>query len=329
MSKVVRFAKIGGPEVLSFEDVDVRLPEANEIRITSKALGVSRADSMFRRDEYLESPILPAGLGYEVAGIVEALGPNVTGFAVGDKVNVLPAFSTNKYSMYGELVVAPIHAVVHQPPGLSFEEASSIWMMFITAWGGLIELAKLTAGDAVVIPAASSSVGIASIQIGNMVGATTIALTRTAAKRQQLLDAGAKHVVVTDDSDLTAEILRITEGNGARVIFDPVGGPDFPKLISAVAKFGQVIVYGALSNQVTPLPMLGIIGKLPTIQASSISAITTNPVRQKAAVAFVLQGLMNGDLKPVIDSKFKFADIVKVHQYLENNGQFGKIVVTF
>ena len=198
---------------------------ASEVRIKVKAIGLNRAKSMWRLDDYIE-PVarFPAVLGYEAAGIIDALGEGVTGFAVGDAVNVIPSFSMNQYGTYGEVVIVPLHAVVKQPASLPFTEAASIWMMFVTAYGALIEDAKVGKGDFVLIPAASSSVGLAAIQIAKYAGATPIALTRTSEKKQQLLDAGAAHVIVTSEADLVEEVMRITEGKGARVAFDPVGG---------------------------------------------------------------------------------------------------------
>jgi NADPH:quinone reductase-like Zn-dependent oxidoreductase len=171
---------------------------------------------MWRRDDYIEPVQFPARLGYEAAGIVDALGEGVTGLAVGDAVNVIPSFSMNQYGTYGEVVVVPAYAVVKQPASLSFAEAASIWMMFVTAYGALIEDAQIGAGDFVLIPAASSSVGLAAIQIANYAGATPIALTRTSEKRQQLLDAGAAHVIATAETDLVQEVMKITDGKGAR-----------------------------------------------------------------------------------------------------------------
>jgi NADPH:quinone reductase-like Zn-dependent oxidoreductase len=200
--------------------------------------------------------------------------------------------------------------------------------MFVTAYGALIEDAKVTKGDFVIVPAASSSVGLAAIQIAKYAGATSIALTRASEKRRRLLDAGAAHVIATQEQDLVAEVMRITDGKGARVAFDPVGGPNFPKLISALSFQGTVYVYGALSEGVTPLPVLEMIAKMPTIKGHNIWLTSGDPARQKAAVEFILKGIEVGALKPVIDRTFKFDDMIEVHRYLENNGQFGKIVVT-
>jgi NADPH:quinone reductase-like Zn-dependent oxidoreductase len=328
MSRTIKFAKAGGPEVLEFIETQVPAPGPTEVRIKVKAIGINRAEAMWRNDAYIEPVKYPAGLGYEAAGIVDAVGRDVTGFAVDDEVNTIPAFSMNQYFMYGEVVLAPEYAVVKHPKSLSFPEAASIWMMFVTAYGALVEDAKVTKGDFVIIPAASSSVGLAAIQITNYAGATSIALTRTSAKRQQLLDAGAAHVIATQELDLVQEVMRITDGKGARVAFDPVGGPTFPKLISALAFQGIVYLYGALSEDVTPLPALDMIGKMLTIKAHNIWLTSGDETRRKAAVAYVLKGLEAGALKPVIDRTFKFDDMVEVHRYLEQNAQFGKIVVT-
>src|SRR5260370_5000649 len=170
---------------------------------------------MWRNDKYVESPIFPAGLGYESAGVVDVVGKDVTGLAVGDAVSTIPAFSLNKYSTYGEVILVPDHAVVKHPESLSFVEAASVWMMFITAYGALIFDAQVRAGDFVIIPAASSSVGLAAIQIANHAGATPIALTRTSDKKKQLHEACAAHAIATQDEDVVADVMRITNGTGA------------------------------------------------------------------------------------------------------------------
>jgi NADPH:quinone reductase-like Zn-dependent oxidoreductase len=235
MSRTVKFAKAGGPEVLEFIDEQVAAPAPHEVRIKVKAIGLNRADVMWRNDAYIEPVKFPAGLGYEIAGIVDAVGEDVTGLTVGDAVSTIPAFSMNKYSAYGEVVLMPDHVVVKHPKSLSFTEAASIWMMYLTAYGALILDAQLTKGDFIIIPAASSSVGLAAIQLASYAGATPIAFTRTSAKRDRLLESGAAHVIATEEDDMLQEVMRITDGKGARVIFDPVGGPNFPKLIAALA----------------------------------------------------------------------------------------------
>jgi NADPH:quinone reductase-like Zn-dependent oxidoreductase len=328
MSRTIKFAKAGAPEVLEFIETEVPAPGPHEVRIAVKAIGINRADSMWRNDRYVESPIFPAGLGYDCAGVVDAVGKAVTDFAVGDTVSTIPAFSLNKYFTYGEVILAPDHAVVKHPASLSFVEAASVWMMFLTAYGALIFDARVKAGDFVIIPAASSSVGLAAIQIANHAGAVPIALTRTSDKKKRLREAGAAHVVATREQDMVAEVMRITNGEGARIAFDPVGGADFSKLIAALSPQGIVYIYGALSENDTPMPVLEMIRKMPTVKGYSIRLVTGDEARRKAAVEYVTRGLASGALRPIIDRIFKFDEMVEVHRYLETSGQFGKIVVT-
>src|SRR5436305_2204389 len=199
MARVVRFHETGGPEVLRVEQVEIPPPGKGEVQIRIHALGLNRAEVMFRAGQYVSQPRFPARPGYEAAGTVAAIGEGVKGFKIGDAVSVIPGFDLNDYGLYGDLANAPAGLVAHHPPALSWVEAAAVWMQYLTAYGALIDIAGLKAGDTVVIPAASSSVGLAAIQIANKVGATPIALTRGRSKRQTLLDAGAAHVVVTDE----------------------------------------------------------------------------------------------------------------------------------
>ncbi|MFC4527056.1 zinc-dependent alcohol dehydrogenase family protein [Dyella halodurans] len=329
MSRTFQFARAGGPEVLEISEAPVATPGANEVRIKVKAIGLNRAESMWRRDEYIEPVKFPAGLGYEASGIVDAVGREVKGIAVGDTVSVMPSFSQNDYHTYGDEILVPDYAVIKHPKTLGFAEAASVWMMFVTAYGALIEDAKVGKGDFVVIPAASSSVGLAAIQVARLAGASVIALTRTNAKKKQLLEVGATHVIVTEEQDFASEILKITEGNGPRVIFDPVGGASFSKLVSLLPFQGIAFIYGLLDEkEPTALPVLDMIAKNLTVRAHNIWITSGDAGRRNAAIEFVSKGLASGALTPIIDRQFKFEDMVEAHRYLEKNGQFGKIVVT-
>jgi NADPH:quinone reductase-like Zn-dependent oxidoreductase len=328
MARVVRFHRTGGPEVLRVEEVEVLPPGKGEVQISIKALGLNRAESMFRRGQYLEQPRLPARLGYEAAGTVAAVGPDVRGFKVGDAVSTIPSFSLNDYGLYGDLANAPVHAVTHHPAALSWVEAAAVWMQYLTAYGALIDIGKLTRGDTLLIPAASSSVGLAAIQIANRAGAVPVALTRGQSKRQALRDAGAAHVIVTDEQDLVKEVLGITGGKGARLVFDPVGGPTFAKLAQATARLGLLFLYGALSPEPTPLPLFDVLGKWITIRGYVLHEITSDPTRLERAKKFVNDGLGDGSFKPLIARTFPLDQIVEAHRYLESNQQIGKVVVT-
>lgn len=327
MSQVVRFHQTGGPEVMKIETRDVGAPGPGELRIKVEAIGLNRAEALFRAGMYLEAPALPAGLGYEASAIVEAVGEGVSGFKPGDAICVIPAFSMNAYSVYADVTVVPAFACTPRPAGLDAVQSAAIWMQYLTAYGALIDIARLGKGDFAIIPAASSSVGIAAIQIAHHVGATPIATTRGKGKVDAIRAAGAKHVI-TGDQDLVAEVMRITDGKGARVVFDPVGGPTVEKLANATAVGGIVFLYGALERQVTPLPLVAALLRGLTFRGYTLFEINADPVRFEAGKRFINEGIASGALKPVIAKTFPLAQIVEAHRYLESNQQFGKVVVT-
>lgn len=328
MARLVRFHQHGGPEVLRIEHAEFPPPGPGEVQIRVKALGINRAEALLRAGAYIETPMLPSGLGLEAAGVIEILGEGVEDFAPGDAVSVIPPRSMIRWPAYGELVTYPAELVVKHPPSLDWQTAAAVWMQYLTAYGALIDIAGLISGDAVVVTAASSSVGLAAIQIANKVGATAIAVTRTSAKRQALLDAGAAEVVVLTEEDLTARLSEITGPRGARVVLDAIGGPIFEPLTAAMARGGILIEYGGLSPEPTPFPLSTVLAKTLTLRGYLVHEITGDAAKLEAAKAFILQGLEDGTLKPIIDRTFAFDQIVEAHRYLESNEQFGKIVVT-
>ncbi|HVJ87373.1 MAG TPA: zinc-dependent alcohol dehydrogenase family protein [Caulifigura sp.] len=328
MSRIVRFHRTGGPEVLQVDQVELPAPAKGEVRIAVKAIGLNRAEAMFRSGQYLEQPQFPSQLGYEASGVVEAVGPDVTEFKSGDAVSTIPAFPMGKYGVYGDACVVPAAAVAKNPPGMPWDVATSIWMQYLTAYGALVDIAGLKKDDVVLIPAASSSVGIAAIQICNMLGAIPIALTRTADKVQSLVSHGAKHVIATETQDVVAEVQKITRGQGARIAFDPVGGPMVEKLAEALATHGILFQYGALSTEPTPLPLFTTLAKMLTIRGYLLFEITSDPARLAKGKKFVFDALASGALKPTISKTFPLEKIVEAHRYLEGNSQVGKVVVT-
>ena len=328
MARVVRFHEHGGPEVLRIENVDVPAPGRGQIQIRVKALGLNRAEASMRAGTYIETPPLPSRLGLEAAGTVEKVGAGVHGFAPGDAVSVVPPISMIQYPAYGELATFPAEHIIKHPPSLSWEAAAAVWMKFLTAYGALIDICRLRKEDFIVITAASSSVGLAAIQIANMIGATAIAVTRTSRKKQALLEFGAAHVIASTEEDLGARLKEIAGHEGVRVVLDAVGGPIFEPLTAAMARGGILIEYGGLSPEPTPFPLFAVLEKTLTLRGYLVHEIVLDPARLEAAKAFILEGLMSGSLKPTIARLFPFEQIVEAHRYLESNEQFGKVVVT-
>jgi NADPH:quinone reductase-like Zn-dependent oxidoreductase len=327
MARVVRFHELGGPEVLRIEAAEILAPGPGEVQIRVKALGLNRAEALLRRGMYIEAAPLPSGLGLEAAGLVERVGEGVSGFAAGDAVSVVPS-SMIRWPAYGELASFPAHLLVKHPPSLSWVEAAAVWMQYTTAYCALIDIAGLGRGDFVVMTAASSSVGLAAIQIANMVGATAIAVTRTTAKKQGLLEAGAAHVIASAEEDLEARLREIAGPEGVRVVFDPVGGQSFLPLTAAMSRGGILIEYGGLSPEPTPFPLFAVLSKSLMLRGYLVNEIVGDAGRLKAAKAFIVGGLASGALRPIIARVFPFDEIVEAHRFLESNEQFGKVVVT-
>jgi len=201
-------------------------------------------------------------------------------------------------------------------------------MQYLTAYGGLIAVAHLSQGDFVVIPAASSSVGIAAIEIAKAERAVSIATTRKSTKKAELLSLGADHVIATEEEDTVARVKEITGGKGARVIFDPVAGPFLQTLAEAAAVGGIVIEYGGLSMQPTPFPLQTALRKALTVRGYVLMEVTRDPEKLAKAKTYVFDRLEDGRFRPKIAKVFPFAQTVEAYQYLESNAQVGKVVIT-
>ena len=328
MARTIRFHRHGGPEVLIIEDIDIPPPGPGEVRIRTKALGLNRAEALFRSGAYIEQAQFPSGIGLEAAGLIENIGEGVEGLSPGDAVSLVPPRSMVSWPVHGEFVTVPAELAIKHPPALGWEAAAASWMQYLTAYGALIDIARLGRGDHVVITAASSSVGLAAIQIANRIGAIPIAVTRTSRKAEALREAGAAHVIASAEEDIEARLKEIAGEGGVRVVFDAVGGPAFLPLTAAMARGGILIEYGGLSPEATPFPLFNVLSKGLTLRGYLVHEITGNPARLAAAKAFILDGLNDGSLKPIIARTFPFEQIVEAHRYLESNEQFGKVVVT-
>jgi NADPH:quinone reductase-like Zn-dependent oxidoreductase len=328
MSKAVLFHQTGGPEELRLEEIAVREPEQGEVRLRVEAMGLNRAELMYLGGYYLETAKLPSRIGYEVAGVVTAVGPGVDESIVGQRFSTVPGFSMNTYGCLGEEAVVPASRLAKYPEKLSAAEGASIWMQYLTAYGALVWLGKVTEGDYVLITAASSSVGIAAIQMVKAEGGTAIATTRYSNKRDALLALGADHVIVTEEEDLKVRMDEITGGHGARIVFDPVAGPFVEKLAEVTAYGGTIFEYGALSLEPTPFPLMLSLQKALRVQGYTLHEITTLPEVLEKACNYVRERLDDGRFKTIIAKTFPFEQFKEAYTYLASNQQIGKVSIT-
>ena len=244
MPKIVRFHEVGSADVLKLEELPLAEPGQGEVRLKVEAIGLNRAEVMFRQGQYLQRPQFPSRIGYEAAGVVDAVGPGVGDVRIGERVSTIPSFSMDQYGVYGESAIVPAYAVARYPDNLTPVEGTAIWMQYLTAFGALVEFGRIQKGDPVLITAASSSVGLAAIQVARAAGALAIATTRGADKKQFLIAAGADQVIVSDEEKLAERVMALTAGNGARV-----GSQSWVFAILKRRSHGQLGVFMGKSHQ--------------------------------------------------------------------------------
>ncbi|MER6809520.1 zinc-dependent alcohol dehydrogenase family protein [Spirillospora sp. NPDC000708] len=326
MARVVVFDEIGGPEVLRVVEEPAGEPGPGEVRLRIEAFAVNRLDELTRSGA---SPVpirLPhARLGCEGTGIVDALGPGVDGLGVGDAVLITAVPDMTSNGTYADYTVLPAARVVKRPAGLTPAKAAALWVAYSTAYGALVEKAKMQPGDNVLITAASGTVGLAAIQIANQIGAVPIAVTRHTAKRDELLAAGAAAVIATDQDDLAKTASLLTGGAGADIILDSVMGPGLADLAAAAKRFtGTLVTVGWLDPRPAPYPSNAI-----TTHRYMSFEHTLDPAAVRRIAAFLFAGLRSGAVDPAVDRVFALEEIVEAHRYLESGRQApGKIIVT-
>jgi NADPH:quinone reductase len=254
-AKVVRFHAKGNAEVLQIEDLPVQEPGHGEVRLKVQVIGLNRAEVMSRTGQYLEQPEFPSRIGIKAAGVVDAVGPDLTEVKIGQQVSVATGQPMGRCGTYGQRAIVPAASAIPYPDNLTPEEAASIWVQYLNAYFAFVDPGNVQPGHFVLVTAATGGAGLGAIQLAHLLGATVIATTRTAEKKDALLAAGADHTIVTSEGDLLVRIKEITQGHGADLIFDPIAGGTLLVLSEAVSYGGQIILYGALGSFETPYPL--------------------------------------------------------------------------
>lgn len=310
------------------EEMPAQHPVSGEVLIRVQAAGLNRAEAIFMRGEEFGPSAFPSRIGCEAAGLVHAVGRDVDPVWLGKRVATIPGFSMYRQGVLGEEAIVPVDALGAYPMGLSPTEGAAVWMQYLTAWGALIHFGKIARGEFVLIRAASSSVGLAAIQLANDVGAIPIAATRTGQKRARLLELGAHSVIATEEEDLVAHVNQITAGQGARLILDPVGGPEVEVLAEACAVGGTLFLFGGLSMRPTPFPTVPSMRKGMSMRGYSMREFRNSPSVLQSAKSYICSRLKEGRFRPIIARTFPLEQVSDAYRYLESNQQIGKVVVT-
>jgi len=322
--KAVVLRQHGGPEVLQFEDVPTPTIGAEDILVSVAATALNRADLLQRMGFYPDP--FPSELeipGLEFSGVVSAVGERVRLWSVGDRVMGIVSGGA-----YAEQLVLHERQALRVPSNVSVEDAAAIPEVFITAWDALVVQGGLTSGRWALVHAGASGVGTAAIQICKAIGARII-VTCSSGKVQACRDLGADVVVDYSSQDFVDEVQRATGGQGVSTILDVIGGDYVERNIASLAVKGRIIQVGVMAGKPVPFNVGALLAKRASITGT---VLRPRPLDEKIAITQrfaeeMLPLFETGQLSPVIDRRYNFADIADAHAFMASNGNVGKIVV--
>ena len=315
----------GGPDVLQFEDVASPIIGEQDILVTVAATALNRADLLQRMGFYPNPfPSGPEIPGLEFAGTVAAIGEKVTAWSIGDRV-----MGITSGGAYAEQLSIHERQAMAVPSGMSLHDAAGIPEVFITAWDALVVQGGLTSGRWAMVHAGASGVGTAAIQICKAIGAR-IVVTCSGGKVEACRSLGADVVVDYGTQDFVTEVAAATGGAGVDVIVDVIGGDYVERNVASLAVKGHIIQVGVMAGKPVSFNVGLLLGKRATITGTVLRA---RPLEEKIAISQrfaseLLPLFDSGELKPVIDSTYAFAEIASAHEYMATNGNVGKIVIT-
>ncbi|MBC7798585.1 MAG: quinone oxidoreductase [Pyrinomonadaceae bacterium] len=317
--KAVRIHEFGGVDKLQIDEVETPQPKAGEVLIKVHVAGINFADTMLRAGNYLSTPPLPHTMGFEVAGTIETLGENVTGFEVGQRV-----VTTAGGGGYAEFAVAPALKIIPIPEGLSFGQATALLVQGMTALG-LLRDGDAKEGKSILIHAAAGGVGTLLVQLAKLRGLTVIGTASSASKLETVMKFGADFAVNYTEENWTERIKEITEKRGVDIIIEMAGGEIVAHNLSHLSRFGTMIVYGSASGQDFGISALGLMRKNHIVRGYWLSNETPLDL---AKFAGELVGYVNAGKLEVIVQEFPFERVADAHQAIESRQTQGKVVLT-
>lgn len=342
--------RVGGPEVLTLREAPDPAPGPGQVRIRVAASGVNFSDVLARLGLYQDAPPLPAVVGYEVAGVVDALGPDAPGvdrpgdrFAIGDEVIALTRFGG-----YSDVVCVSVGQVMRRPPRMDARTGAAFPVAYATAYALLIEVGRIRAGDRVLIHGVAGGVGLAALDICQLHGVETFG-TASSSKHAFLRDRGLAQPIDPRQTDLVAEVRRLTAGAGVDLVLDPIGGRSWRESLALLAPLGKLVVYGfsAMAPNVSPsragsvASTASALAQVPWLQFNPISLMHANrgvhginlgrlwdrPDLFRRWFDALLRWYEEGRLHPRVDRAFPLADAAAAHRYVQERRNLGKVVL--
>ncbi|MEQ8277986.1 MAG: NADPH:quinone oxidoreductase family protein [Deltaproteobacteria bacterium] len=321
--KAVLCKQFGPPSQLVVEEAPSPEPGPTQVRIDVNAAGVNFPDLLMVQGLYQFKPPFPFSPGNEVAGVVSAVGERVEGFAVGDRV-----FATVPWGGFAEQVVAEALVTLKIPNGMEDDEAAAFLLTYATSKHALEDRAQLKAGETLLVLGAAGGVGIAAIQIGKAMGARVIAAASTEAKRAACVEAGADATIDYTSEDLKKRTKELTDGNGADVIYDPVGGPFAEPALRAIAWEGRYLVVGFAAGDIPKLPFNLVLLKGCQVVGVFWGSFAAREIERNTKHLEELIAWRNeGKIRPVVSKAYALADAHQALEALERREVIGKVVV--
>jgi NADPH:quinone reductase-like Zn-dependent oxidoreductase len=323
VAKAIRFHETGGPDVLRLEEVEVGEPGVGEVRVRHEAVGLNFADTYFRTGLY-PAP-LPAGMGVEAAGVVEAVGDGVTHVAPGDRVSYtgspLGAYSTER--------VMPADSLIPLPAAISCETAAGMTMRGLTAAYLMRRIAPLKAGDTILLHAAAGGVGLIVAQWAKLLGLTVIGTVSSEAKAELARAHGVDHVVFYRRENLAERVRELTEGAGVPVAFDSVGKDTFAASLASLRRRGLLVCFGTASGPVPPIDamQLALAGSV-FVTRPALADYIADPAERAELAGELFGHVAAGRIAIGINQRYALADAVRAHRDLESGRTTGSSVLT-
>lgn len=323
MAHAIRFHETGGPEVLRWEEVPVGLPGPGQVRLRHEAVGLNFADTYFRSGLY---PVpLPAGMGVEAAGVVEAVGPDVTQVKVGDRVtytgfiNTLGAYSTER--------LVPAAPLIRLPADISCATAAAMTMRGLTSSYLMRRIHAFKAGDTILLHAAAGGVGLIVSQWARLLGVTVIGTVSSDAKAEVARAHGCEHIINYSHEDVAKRVREITDGAGVNVVFDSVGKDTFESSLDSLKRRGLMVCVGTASGPIPPFnpQLLAMKGSL-YLTRPALADYIADPAEKNELANELFEHVAAGRIRIEINQRYALQDAAKAHRDLESRRTTGSSV---
>jgi NADPH:quinone reductase-like Zn-dependent oxidoreductase len=317
----VRFHQTGGPEVLRVESVDVREPGPGEVRVRHVAVGLNFADTYFRAGLY-PAP-LPAGLGVEAAGVVEAVGPGVVAVKAGDRV----AYTGSPLGAYSTARVMPADSLIKLPDDIAFETAAAMMMRGLTSSYLMRRIWPLKAGDTILLHAAAGGVGLIVSQWAKLLGLTVIGTVSSDAKAELARAHGCDHIIRYDREDVPSRVRALTGGTGVPVVFDSVGKDTFAGSLDSLKRRGLLVCFGTASGPQPPIEamQLAMKGSL-YVTRPALADYIADPAERAELAGELFSHVAAGRIRIEINQQYDLRDVQRAHRDLEGRKTTGSSI---